>query len=595
MKTSILLTAALLLLIASMCKGGADVKLVVDGRSDYRIIVGKDASLSEHRAASEFKKFIKEISGVDLRFDLDSSNPPQKAVLIGDSKALRSLKLGIDLKSLGDEGYIIRTVNDRLIIAGGRLRGTMYGVYAFLEEILGCRWYSSKVSKIPSMSSIVLPNLDIVDRPAFEYRDVFYTDAFDKDWAARNRTNGATAALDAETGGKVSYYPFVHTFAQLVPLEKYWDTHPEYFSMIDGKRVKDHTQLCMSNPDVVKIATETVLGWMRDHPEAKIYSVSQNDWYNNCQCEKCRAIDAEEGSPAGLLLRFVNAIAEQTEKVYPDKLIDTLAYQWTEKPPKITKPRHNVRVRLCPIFCCEAHPYEKCEAAENKAYVDNLRQWASITNNLYIWHYNTSFAHFLNPFPDFRQLVDSAKLYRRVGVKGIFWEGNYSAGGGGEFAELRAYLLAKVSWNPDVDAEAVMKDFLNGYYGAAGKYIWDYIQLLENKVTQENIHFKIWAGPQDAYLTPEIIAKAEELFAKAESVAESPEILNRVQHAKLPIEYVKLMKPILAKDYKGKETELIAQLDAFVSKCKRYGITNISEGEALDTFHTRIKKQLQES
>lgn len=570
----------------------ADVNLVSNGRSDYRIVLGKNASASEHRAAVELKEFIDEMTGARMPIVDDDGVAPDKAVLIGDSESLRALDPGIDVASMEPEGYVIKTSGSRLIIAGGRRRGTMYGVYAFLEDRLGCRWYSSKVSKMPRKNSIVIKDLNITGSPAFEYREVFYTDAFDKDWAARNRINGDHARLDSETGGKIAYYQFVHSFAPLVPLEKYWDSHPEYYSMIDGKRIKDQTQLCMTNPDVVRVATQQVLEWMREHPEASIYSVSQNDWYNNCQCDNCRAVDAEEGSPSGLMLRFVNAIAEVTEKTYPDKLIDTLAYQWTEKPPKTTRPRHNVRARLCPIFCCEAHPYEKCDAKENVAYIENLRNWAKITDNLYIWHYNTSFSHYLNPFPDFRQLADSAKLYKKSGVKGLFWQGNYSLGGGGELAELRAYMLAKISWDPEVDAVAVMKDFVDGYYGASGKYIWDYIRLMGDKVTSENIHFHIWASPTDAFLSADIVAKSDALLSRAEAAAESDEVRERVMRARLPMEYVKLMQPILAKQTAGREAELLGKLDKFVGECKRHGITNISEGMSIEYFHSHLHKQL---
>lgn len=585
----LLLTAALLIAALSST-GGANVNLVVDGNTDYCIILSKDASPSEHWAAGELKQFIYEMSGAILPYCPDSANPPEKAILIGESQASLSI-LGKHSHNIGPEGFLIKTVGDRVVITGGRERGTMYGVYAFLEK-LGCRFLTDTVNKIPKKTSIVVPEMEIVETPAFEYRDVFIREAMRPDYAARNRGNSANAGLDAKRGGCIAYFPFVHTFASLVPVDKYWDTHPEYFSMIDGKRIKDGTQLCMSNPEVVKIATQTVLQWMHDHPEAKLYSVSQNDWYNNCQCPECKKIDEEEGSPSGLLLRFVNAIAAETEKVYPDKLIDTLAYQWTEKPPKLTKPRANVRVRLCPIFCCEAHPYETCDAPENKAFMENLAAWSKITDNLYIWHYNTSFAHYLNPFPDFRQLMDTAKLYKRSGVKGIFWEGSYPTGGGGELAQLRAYLLSKITWNPDIDGEAVMREFCDDYYGKAGKYIYDYVNLLEDKVTKENIHMKIWAGPTDAYLTPDVIAAADALFDKAESVADSPEILDRVRQARLSMDYVKLMQPIMRKETKGREAELRSKLDDFVARCKHYGMTHISEGEALDHYYERVKKDL---
>lgn len=572
-------------------QGGANVNLVQDGRSTYCVVVAKDASISEHYAASEFKRFIQEMSGAMIPYSPDGPNAPENAVLIGDSQALRSLGVNIDFKDLGDEGFVIKTVGDRVIIAGGKLRGTMYGVYAFLES-LGCRWYGQNAGTIPHLPNITLGALDIKEKPAFEYRDVYIREAMKPDYAARNRANGPTAGLDQKRGGCIAYFPFVHSFGALVPLDKYWATHPEYFSMIDGKRTNQNTQLCMTNPEVIKVATQTVLQWMKDHPDAKIYSVSQNDWYNNCQCPNCKAIDDEEGSPSGGMLRFVNAIAAETEKLHPDKLVDTLAYQWTEKPPKITKPRANVRVRLCPIFCCEAHPYETCDAKENKAFMESLASWSKLTDNLYIWHYNTSFANYLNPFPDFRQLIDTAKLYKRSGVKGIFWEGSYPVGGGGELGYLRSYLLAKISWNPEIDGEAVMRDFCNDYYGKGGKFIYQYVQLLEDKVTKDNIHMHIWAGPNDAYLTPEIMAKADSLFNQAEAAADSPTILDRVKQTGLSLDFVQLMKPILNKQTKGHEVELRKQLDAFVAKCKGYGMDAVSEGESLDHFYERVKKEL---
>ncbi len=570
----------------------AGIQLVRNGKTDYCIVLSHSASPSEHFAAAELKRYIQQISGAVIPYAPDSPNPPAKAIIVGDSEAFRSLGISIPDEFVQNEAFVIRTVGSRLVIVGGRMRGTMYGVYTFLEDVLGCRWLSQTVEKVPRSPDILVPDTDIAQKPAFEYRDVFIREAMNKEYAAKQKINSANAGLDSARGGGIAYYPFVHTFASLVPVEKYWDTHPEYFSMVNGKRIREHTQLCLSNPDVLKIATQTVLDWISEHPEAKLYSVSQNDWYNNCQCERCRSIDEEEGSPAGLVLRFCNAIAEEVEKHYPDKLIDTLAYQWTEKPPRITKPRHNVRVRLCPIFCCEAHPYESCDAPENKAFLENLQGWAKITDQLYIWHYNTSFAHYLNPFPDFRQLAASARLYKRMGVKGVFWEGSYPPGGGGELACLRAYLLCKLSWNPDVDADAIMKSFCDDYYGSAGKYIWEYVQMLLDKVSKENIHVKIWSAPTDAFLSPEVLSKADMLFDKAEAAADSPDFLGRVQQARLSLDYVKLMQPILRNEFKGREAELASKLDAFVDKCKRYGMTHISEGETLDSFHARVRKQL---
>ena len=120
-------------------------------------------------------------------------------------------------------------------------------------------------------------------KPAFEYREPYFSEAADRDWAARNKMNGVLMKLDAATGGKVRYYPFVHSFNALVPPEKYFRGHPEYFSLIDGKRRAERSQLCLTNPDVLRVGVESVERWIADHPEATIFSVSQNDWTGWCE------------------------------------------------------------------------------------------------------------------------------------------------------------------------------------------------------------------------------------------------------------------------------------------------------------------------
>jgi hypothetical protein len=580
--------AWMLALICSAIPAAAAVNLIKGGKTDYSIVISKDASLSEHWAASELKSFLQEMSGVILPYAPDGADVPDKAILIGDSQALRSLGVDIDFKDLGDEGFAIKTVGSRIVIAGGKQRGTMYGVYEFLE-MLGCRFLSENVNKVPKRTNITLEEIDTTEKPAFEYRRIGICEAYDPIFSARIRCH--IKKPDARYGSGITYFPWVHSFYSLIPRDIYWDSHPEYYSLINGKRQKNPTQLCLTNPEVLEIAKETVLKWMREHPEAKICSVSQTDNMSYCQCPNCQAVIKEEGSPAGLMLRFVNAIAEETEKYYPDKFIDTLAYGWTVKPPKITKPRANVRVRLCPIECCEMHPYEQCNFKANIAFIEYLKGWAKLTDRLDIWHYNTDFSHYQMPFPDFRELMDSAKLYKKSSVKGIFWQGGYNCGHS-ELGELRTYLLSKISWNPDIDGEAVMKEFCDDFYGSSGKYIYEYITLLEDKVADENIHMQICDSPLNPCFSPDIIAESDKLFAKAMSAADSPEILLRVKQAYLPIKYVKLMQPILRKETDGKEAEYEKRIDEFIDECASYGITRIKEGSTVEQSREKLKKML---
>ena len=161
-------------------------------------------------------------------------------------------------------------------------------------------------------------------------------------------------------------------------------------------------QRCLSNPDVLKLAIENVRKWIQAIPRANIISVSQNDTFNNCQCEICKAIDDAEGTPAGSLLKFVNAIAESIEKDYPDVRIDTLAYQYTRRPPKTIRPHRNVIVRLCSIECCFAHPLESCSSEANRRFRDDIIAWQPVAPLLYVWDYTPNFGHYQQPFPEFR-------------------------------------------------------------------------------------------------------------------------------------------------------------------------------------------------
>ncbi|MBM3239759.1 DUF4838 domain-containing protein [Candidatus Poribacteria bacterium] len=567
--------------IAGLIGASGNLIIADGGKSEYRIVISHEASFSEKHAADELQKFLNQISGATLPIVTDETPISGNEIILGDNAHLRQLKTEIDFEKLGKEGFTIRTVGPHLVIAGGKLRGTMYGVYTFLEEHLGCRWFSSKVSHIPKRNRIEIGPIDDTQIPILEYREPFYTDAFDADWAARNKMNSNTARLDEQRGGKVAYSHFVHTFYPLLPPEQYFAEHPEYYSEIDGKRIVERGQLCLTNPDVVQLVTEQVKQWIRESPQATIFSVSQNDWHGWCQCKSCREIDEREESHSGTMLHFVNQIAEGIESEYPDVAIDTLAYQYTRKPPKYVRPRPNVIVRLCSIECCFSHPLETCEM--NASFKADIEGWSKVSNRLYIWDYVTNFSHYIQPFPNFDVLKPNIQFFVNHGVKGIFEEGNYSGGGGGELAELRAYVMAKVLWNPDYDAQKAMNEFLVGYYGKAFAPIREYIDMLHNKVREDNIHMTIRARPDSAFLAPEIIQRANELFDEAERLADDDDVLHRVYVARLPIQYVQIST--LPKD-DSKRQKLI---DRFFKVSDKAGITNISEGRSMQQYREMIK------
>lgn len=574
----------LALLLAAASASAAD--LVHLGKSRFTIVVSAQAQPAERRAALEFQRFIHEISGAELPLAEDGRPLRGPLVLIGRSRALTRIAPALPPADLGPEGFVIETRGPHLVIAGGSPRGTLYGVYEFLDR-LGCRWFTTDVARIPRLPTIPLGVLRLRREPAFEYREPFFTEAFDRDWAARNRVNGHHAALDASTGGKIAYYPFVHSFNQLVPPEKYFASHPEYFSLIDGKRRADRSQLCLTNPDVLQIATETVERWIAEHPDAVIFSVSQNDWEGWCECPRCRRVEEEEGGAhSGPLLRFVNALADRIAAKHPGKLIDTLAYWYTEVPPLHVRPRPNVRIRLCPIGICTAHSFASCP--RSAYFYKNLQAWAKITDQLYIWHYNTNFTHYLLPFPDLDELAADIPLYRKMGVRGLFMQGAYPEGGGGEMAWLKSWVIARLLWDPSQDAWKLVDEFLEGVYGHAAPFLKQYLALLHSEVRPQPVGrgLHLWIFNVPPY-SQRLLEEGFRLFDAAEKAADNGEIRRRVQKDRLSLEYLALLR---AAQYDVRESRYApANLDqlkqdarSFLNRARQHGIRSLHEGRHIE-------------
>ena len=379
---------------AAVAQTGEKVNLADAGRSDYRIVIAPDASPSTHYAAEELQTFFQKITGVRLAIVTDRESPQDREICVGRSLRLDAIKPPFDFNALGREGYELRTVGQRLVVAGGEPRGTLYAVYGLLEDHWGCRWFTPEVDRIPRQARLPLPELSERKLPAFEYREIYLWETFDGNWMARNRLNGIggrgraadrwgvhspAPRIEARHGGGICFGSgfFVHTMELLMPKEQYFVEHPEYYALRDGKRVA--SQPCCTNEDVMRLCTEAVRKGMREQPEATVFSLSQNDNRNYCQCERCQALAQAEESQMAPVLQLVNRVAEAMEKEFPDKVIETLAYTWTRKAPKSMRPRPNVVIRLCDIECCFSHPLASGCSPKNDAFVADLQAWAKVS------------------------------------------------------------------------------------------------------------------------------------------------------------------------------------------------------------------------
>lgn len=514
--------------------------LIADGRSDYQIFISDSASAPEKYAAEALKHYLYRVTGCRLPVT-HRADPQGKYIYIGFREAPASLIAGIDPSGFGGEEYLVRSDGRHLLIAGGQPRGTLYGVTGYLSDHLGCRWYTKDVEKMPERKYIPLPNRDDRQQPAFEYREAWYHEAYDPEWALHNRLNPSIVPIPDSMGGSFISYPFVHTFYQLVSPEKYFKQHPEYFSEVNGKRVEKDAQLCLTNPAVVKIATETVLDWVKSHPEASIFAIDQNDGYGYCECKNCKALDDAEGSHAGTLLHFVNQVAAAVAEIYPDIKLQTLAYAYTEIPPKTIRPADNITIRLCHYNYCSAHKIGGCPS--HKPFIERLEQWRAIAKRITVWDYFTDFNHYLLPFPNFEAVKNDVKFYADHQVKGLFAQGsNMPSEGGSEFSTLRAWVFAQLMWNPEQNGQELIEEFVKAVYGKASPFVSEYLRLLQDQVKPDSVYFSIYADPGEVnYLSPYTLNKADSLFALALQASEKDErLLKRVELAYLPVIYTKL-------------------------------------------------------
>lgn len=581
--------------------------LVKEGSTKSRIIIPVKATVVEIQAAKVLQDYVQRISGASLPILFDSVRQRAGDILIGN--VARPELREVPKEKLDKDGLLIKNTGNSLLITGGTDKGVLYGVYTFLEKYLGCRKYTAAATYVPKKSTIVFGAINDMQLPAFSYRENFYRDATDPEYQLWHK-------LDSHVGpGKSEWGYWVHTFETLLSPLEYGEAHPEYFSYYDGKRhagtipswdgagLQPESQLCLSNPEVLEIVCKNLQAAITKNPEALYWSVSQNDNVNYCRCDNCAALDKQYAAYApeekmysthggskyvalgmGSILTFVNKVAER----FPDKIISTLAYQHSRVPPKGIVPRKNVNIMLCSIESPRNSTFEKGDTA----FANDLKGWGKLTNNIIIWDYVIRFSNLFAPFPNLRILQPNLKFMHDNGVSAVFEQGNREIGG--EAAELRAYLINKLLWNPNINVDEVMQDFLSGYYGNAAKPIKAYIDLLhDNNEAQSGYKMSIFGKPvqeKETFLSESLITKYNNLFDQAEkAAANNQEVLQRVKTARLPVYYA--MLEIAREEKTGKRgaflsadgnnktpnPALVKILYDFAYQCIRNKVTRVTE------------------
>lgn len=531
--------------------GALAITPVKNGKSQGRIIVEGDrvTNTSGHL----LQNFVEKISGVKLPVVENVKAKKNDFVIRNDNSG-----------KLSEDAFAISTDNGVMTISGNK-KGAIYGVVTLLDDYMGVNYYGPDEYSLTETSTIDLPDINIQQTPGFRYRQsqsYALTDSIYRMWMRLEEPRDEFAA---------GYW--VHTFNRLLPSDVYGESHPEYYAVINGKRQPGSaSQWCLSNPEVFKIVSERIDSIFEAYPGLNMISVSQNDGNNTyCTCELCSAVMKEEGSVSGPYIRFLNKLAERR----PDKQFSTLAYLFTMHPPHKTKPLPNVNIMLCDIDVKREVPLT--DNATGRDFVKALEGWSKISDNIFVWDYGINFDNYLDPFPNFPIMQPNIQLFRDNNVKMHFSQ--IAGSKGGDFTELRTYIASKLMWNPDVNVDSLMHDFMNGYYGAAAPYLYEYEKLLEGALLGSNKELWIYDSHvthKDGMLNAKLRKRYNELFDRAEAaVANDKEKLDRVRRQRLTLQHSEL--EIARAEGRASDPETGKLLDLFEKRVIEYDIPTTNE------------------
>jgi len=599
-----LVAVPLVLSACALSVRAEDLQLARDGGTEYRIVLSPTASVGEREAARELAEHLKEMTGASFpilagyvtpyTFGGDEAIEAATEILVGRSPRLEALGLGIDWGSLGDEGYLIKTIERRLVIAGGPRGGTLHGVYDFLEKHLDCRWFTPQVTVIPDRRNLSIGEIDERYVPPFRLRRIPSSDSFRAPWALRNHLNfwyghkyvdlfelladgrSAHGYLNPNVA-MASFWPYgLFDPPHFKPFLK---AHPECYAMIDGKR-EPRSAYCWGNPKLLAFTLEQIDRWLRLAPNANVIPLGHGDFrLRVCECDLCRKLVERHAAPgaaaarefndfANVSLAFINEVCQGLAQRHPAVLPLTFAYNETLYPPSRVRPHKNLWIVFADIGASATQPLD---VGHNlfRGVDQLLVDWGRLTDDKVLYYdYAMSPPYQKNvfyPYPMLFQVGERYRTLRRLGVAGTC--PSSGAAGDGPRQHLQSYILAHVLWNPDYDVKAGIREFCDVYYGRAGVLLCEYNMDLLSVASYETPATGQWflqrsAGPNASYgdflrFKPQMRAKWDALLDRAEkAVADDPELLERVRIERLAFQLVvcyaaKPDDPLLAKAIEG--------------------------------------------
>jgi hypothetical protein len=487
------------------------VALVKDGKANAVIVAPANVDGTLQAAVADLQTYIERMSGARLP-------------VAGQPKAGKAaITLHVGPAGLSEVGYRLRAHGDELLIEGATEAGLVNGIYGLLEDHLGVRWYipGPLGEHVPRSKTIALADIEETREPAIPSVTGFGRYQADpprgQEWARRNRLNGFRR------------YYHSHNWASIIPLREV-ENHPDWFALIDGVR-KD--QLCTTNPEVIRIAKQAALDYFEKNPQAPTFSLSPNDGPRFCQCERCRALDAQLGvdpfAPGGQftdrLVYFFNQIAEEVAKKYPDKILCFYAYVTHTDPPQKVKPLPNLMPVIChtPWEFCHAHPITaNCKPCTR--FREAVVRWREICPHVGIYDYYAHWEWF-GQWPLVHTLRVDIPFYAQVGIEHL----NSETHDDWWTQPLNIFAAVKLAWNPKADVDAMVRGFCADLFGPAREAVEKYFALYEKEMG--GIPLGAYTSDADwkSWPSAAVMEQGRALLAEAARKASTPEQKQRAR------------------------------------------------------------------
>lgn len=533
------------------------ITLAVQGKTGYVIVIPETATAPEKKAAEELRSWLGQITGAEFPIVADTESAQSRELSVGRTKRLAGAALPRGSEELADDGYAIAVQGERIYLFGGRRTGPLHAVIALLEEDLGCRWYAPDARRIPRRPTLEVGIVARTYTPSIRVRDLCLWNSRsygETEWMPWNGLNGyqcwmlphngrwATGSNIPKWGEAPEYRGWAHTMLGFVPPRKYFEEHPEFYALRGGERYADN--VCLSNPEVVAAAARELHKVATNSRQVTV-EISPDDHPGICECDTCHSLQDELGSYGGMLLRFVNqvAVAARIKEDFPQLTVSTLAYWRSRQPPTAAMRAHdNVVVRFCSDRGGNFDwPYHSYYDDQLKADREWFLRWKEINNGrMRVWLYTQQWRNRQAPMPNLRAVAENIRFCSEQGVEEVFLQQEHNF----ERTALRMWVFSKLLWDPSLDVEELLLDFIHGYYGEAAPAVVEYHELLwKNFAEHADLgRARQWIYPihNEEFFRHGFVEKARAILDQAVAMAESEETRNRVDLLRVSVIFVEV-------------------------------------------------------